>query len=257
MICKMSIISEKHTLNSLEYANKGGELISSNFVAGKPKVVFKDFEFVQSLNDRANNKSIHAIISLNPNDNIAKLNRQDYIDICNQYLEKHGFKNNQSAIYLHTEKDHTHFHIIANRIGFDGKCVSSSHNYAKNVEFSKQMELKYNLVKTNRKTKGIDFIKDNSRAKMVRVIVDSAILRSLSIEAFIQEMKKQNILVLKGRGISFADSSGVKFKGSDLGRAYSLQNIAKRINSGKEINCQTVQPIIPVPQSFNDNFYTK
>jgi len=258
MICKIAIISEKHTLNSLEYADRGGELLSSNFVAGTPKEIYKDFEYVQSFNDRAKNKSIHAIISLNPKDDLSKLTRQDYIDICNQYLKKHGFHNNQSAIYLHSDKQHTHFHIIANRIRLnDGKSVSSSHNYAKNVEFSKEIELRYNLIKTNRKTKGVDFVKDNTRANKIKLKVDVAILKSSSINAFIYEMKKQNVLVLKGRGIAFIDTSGAKFKGSDLGREYSLQNIEKRINSGIEINYQTEQAteiIIEKPITENNHF---
>ncbi|MBI2281083.1 MAG: relaxase/mobilization nuclease domain-containing protein [Bacteroidetes bacterium] len=227
----MAIISEKHTLNSLEYAERGGELLSTQFVFGTPKEIYKYFQFIQVLNDRAVNKSIHAIISLNPKDDLSKLNTQDLIDIGDQYLIKQGFDNNQSATYIHRDKEHLHLHIIANRINLEGKCTSSSHNYAKNIEFSKQMEEKYQLIYTNRKVKGVDFVKDNARANIIREKIHKSLTKSNSIEQFCAEMKYQQVLVLIGRGISFIDSSGAKFKGSEIGREYSLLGIQKMLDN--------------------------
>lgn len=227
----MAIISEKHTLNSLEYAERGGELLSTQFVFGTPKEIYKYFQFIQVLNDRAVNKSIHAIISLNPKDDLSKLDTQDLIDIGDQYLIKQGFDNNQSATYIHRDKEHLHLHIIANRINLEGKCTSSSHNYAKNIEFSKQMEEKYQLIYTNRKVKGVDFVKDNARANIIREKIHKSLANSNSIEQFCSEMKNQQVLVLIGRGISFIDSSGAKFKGSEIGREYSLLGIQKMLDN--------------------------
>lgn len=229
MICKMAIISEKHTLNSLEYAERGGELLSTQLVYGTPKEIYKDFQLIQALNDRAVNKSIHAIISLNPKDDLSKLTNQDLIDIGDQYMIKQGFDNNQSATYIHRDKEHLHLHIVANRINLEGKCTSSSHNYAKNIEFSKQMEEKYQLINTNRKVKGVDFVKDNARANIIREKIHKSLVNSNSIEQFCAEMKNQQVLVIIGRGISFIDSSGTKFKGSEVGREYSLLGIQKML----------------------------
>jgi relaxase-like protein len=231
MISKMAIIAEQHTLNSLQYAKRGGELLFTNNVYGSPKEIFNDFKLIQELNDRAKNKSIHAIISFNPNDDTNKLTKQDLIDISNQYLKKHGLEENQSAIYLHTEKEHLHLHIISNRIKMDGLCVSSSHNYAKNLEFCKEIEIEYGLIKTNRKEKGVDFVKDNQRANKIKDIIDRAILKSNTLDEFCNNMKQLNVLVLRGRGISFVDSSGAKFKGSEIGREYSLMGIQNQLNN--------------------------
>jgi hypothetical protein len=40
---------------------------------------------------------------------------------------------------------HQHLHIVANRIGYDGKAVSDSQNYKKIAAFCRAMELKYEL----------------------------------------------------------------------------------------------------------------
>lgn len=231
MICKMAIIAEQHTLNSLEYAQRGGELLSTQFVSGSPKEIFNDFQHIQALNDRTKNKSIHAIISLNPKDDLSKLSTQDLIDIGDQYLQKHGFNDNQSATYLHRDKAHLHLHIVANRINFEGKSVSSSHNYAKNIEFAREMESKYQLIKTNRKQKGVDFVRDNQRANIIKDKIDRAVLKSATMDEFCQQMKQLNVLVLRGRGIAFVDSAGAKFKGSELGREYSLMGIEKMLKN--------------------------
>lgn len=230
MISKMAIINEKHTLNSLEYAERGGEQLYTNSVFGSPKEIFNDFKLIQELNDRAKNKSIHAIISFNPNDDTNKLSKQDLIDIGNKYLEQHGLNNNQSAIYIHNDKVHLHLHIIANRIKKDGLCVSSSHNYAKNVEFTRKIEKEYNLIETNRKQKGVDFVKDNQRANRIKNKIDRAILKSNSLDEFCKNMKQLNVLVLRGRGIAFVDSVGAKFKGSEIGREYALKGIEKQLS---------------------------
>lgn len=230
MICKMAIIAEQHTLNSLEYAERGGEQLYTNNVFGSPKEIFNDFKLIQDLNDRAKNKSIHAILSFNPNDDMQRLTKQDLIDIANKYLEKHGFDDNQSAVYLHNDKAHIHLHIVANRIKMDGICVSSSNNYFKNLDFAKEMENQYQLIKTNRKEKGVDFVKDSQRANQIKAKIDKALLKSTTMDEFCKHMKNMNVLVLRGRGIAFVDGSGAKFKGSEIGREYSIMGIEKQLN---------------------------
>ena len=238
----MAIIAELHTLNSLEYAERGGEQLYTNNVFGSPKVIFNDFKLLQDLNDRAKNKSIHAIISFNPNDDIQKLSKQDLIDIANKYLEKHGFDDNQAAFYLHNDKAHIHLHIVANRIKMDGICVSSSNNYFKNLEFAKEMESQYQLIKSNRKEKGVDFVKDSQRANQIKAKIDKALLKSNTMDEFCKHMKNMNVLVLRGRGIAFVDGSGAKFKGSELGREYSLMGIEKQLNQSKSITNINQEP---------------
>lgn len=259
MICKMAIIAEQHTLNSLEYAERGGEQLYTNNVFGSPKEIFNDFKLIQDLNDRAKNKSIHAILSFNPNDDMQRLTKQDLIDIANKYLEKHGFDDNQAAVYLHNDKAHLHLHIVANRIKMNGICVSSSNNYFKNLEFAKEMENHYQLIKTNRKEKGVDFVKDSQRANQIKAKIDKALLKSTTMEEFCKHMKNMNVLVLRGRGIAFVDGSGAKFKGSEIGREYSLMGIEKQFNQTKSITNFNQEPgakLTVEPEVENQNELT-
>lgn len=240
MICKTANIT--HSSNALNYAEKGGELIHANGVWGDAKEINKEFQLVQASNDKAKYKSSHSIISFNPEDKMEQLTDQDLIDISEKYAKAQGFDQNQYAVYLHQDKDHIHLHIVSNRINNDAKCVSSSNNYYKNKDFAKAMEKEYNLIPTNRlvKEKGMskeafkeiskNFKPDNSRANSIKQVLDTCISNSSTIEQFSKEVEQYGIKVHRGRGIAFTDKEGATFKGSQIGREYSLKGIEKQIN---------------------------
>ncbi len=51
-----------------------------------------------------------------------------------------GFQNNQWVAVLHHDTNHPHLHIVANRIGFDGRTVSDSNSYKRIALFCRKME---------------------------------------------------------------------------------------------------------------------
>lgn len=243
MICKVATIS--HTKNALDYCEKGGELVHSNYVFGSAKDINKDMLELQNRNTRTEKKGLHAIISFNPQDDLTDYTHIEYSEIAEKYAEKHGFSENQYAVYLHQDKAHTHLHIVANRIGYDNKCVSSSHSYAKNREFSREMEQEYNLIRTNRKKgskeiqtdfsyyPGADFISEDKRLLKVKELIDRQIPQCKNIKELEVKLLNFGIKTYKGRGISFVDSAGAKFKGSQLGREYSIKGLEKQISNNQ------------------------
>jgi hypothetical protein len=64
------------------------------------------------------------------------------VEECGKQL---GFENNQYIAIHHIDTDDQHIHIVANRVGFDGKTVKDSHNYQKIASYCRKMELKYEL----------------------------------------------------------------------------------------------------------------
>lgn len=243
MICKIKTIN--YTKNALEYCEKGGELIHSNFVFGTSKEINRDMLELQERNKRTEKKGIHAILSFNPDDNLDSFTQQDYIELSEKYAKKHGFEDNQYAVYLHNDKSHIHLHIVANRIGFDNKSVSSSQSFPKNTEFSMETEIEYNLIRTNRKLSKKEVLENsisypefessNIRLDYIKKQIDKEVLNSNSIDDLKEQLKKYNIKTYIGRGVTFVDGMGAKFKGSQIGREYSLQGLTKQINSKTSI----------------------
>lgn len=232
MICKVSTIA--HAKNALDYCEKGGELIHAHGVNGNAKEISKQFNYTHSLKPNIKHKSLHAIISFNPKDR--ELNRGELMEISEQYAKQHGFDKNQYAVYLHEDKSHKHLHIVGNRIGSNRKVVSSSHSYAKNTEFSKNMEQEYNLVKTNRKEKGKDFIHDSKHNESLKLMIDECLKKSKDLNELGKNLKEQySVTMHKGRGVSFmyqeGNNTAVKTKGSAIGREYSLKGLEKQIES--------------------------
>lgn len=225
--------STKGTILYAGEKNKA-ELIEQNDVFGSPKEVANQFKQVQELNTRANekNKTFHASISLHPNDK-GKLTKEQEKELVKAYAKKQGLEKNQWIAYKHNDTKHPHYHFIANRINADTKkSTSVSNDRYKNIEFSKQQEKKYNLTIVER-SKNVDKSKTNERAANLKKIVDKNIKISKNFDEFRSNMKKDKVTVNKGRGISYTHDK-VSFKGSDLGRNYSLKKTQKQIeNKGK------------------------
>ena len=226
------------TKGTILYAGQkiNSELIFTNDCFGSPKQLVIQFRQVQELNNNANekNKTFHAIISL-PEEDKYKLNTQQEIEIVKAYAKKQGLEKNQWIAYKHNDTKYPHFHFIANRINADtAKSISLSNDRFKNMAFSESMEVKYNLFVLDRKLKK-DKSKTNLRIKELKQIVDNNIKNSKDFNEFIKNMKKDNVTVNKGRGLSYTHNK-VSIKGSCIGRNYSLKNTEKQIleNSDKK-----------------------
>ena len=226
------------TKGTILYAGekKKAELIYHNDCFGAPKELVVQFRQIQKLNVNTNekNKTFHASISL-PEKDKGKLTKEQEIELVKLYAKKQGFENNQWVAYKHNDTKNPHYHFIANRINADtGKSVSVSNDRFKNMDFSKNMEIKYNLFILDRKVKK-DKSKTNLRVKELKRIVDSVILRSKNFDEFLKNMKSYNVIVKIGRGLSYYHDK-VDIKGSDLGRDYSLSNTRKKFLKTKQKN---------------------
>jgi hypothetical protein len=62
------------------------------------------------------------------------------------YLEANGFNQHQYIMFRHTDAGHPHFHILVNRIGYDGSVVTDSNDYARSEKVLRDLEKKYNLT---------------------------------------------------------------------------------------------------------------
>jgi hypothetical protein len=69
--------------------------------------------------------------------------------------------------------------------------------------------------------------RSDQRKEDMKVRLKQILYASKTFESFEQKVKEWDIDIIKGRGIAFTDSKGVKVKGSDMG--LSLQNIEKQI----------------------------
>lgn len=235
-----------YTENALAYCERGGEILDMHKCLGNASEVYAQMKQQESFNSRCLKKSFHIKIRAAPEDK-GKLSNQDWIDIGQQYAKKIGFQDNLYAVYIHEEgTDREHIHMVASRIGDDNLAVSDSYTHYKSQDFSREVEKKYNLRRVERKLEcikqDIEFKPDNSHTAEFKTKIVAAIEISDSIEDFVFHLENQGIHTKIGRGISFTNSKGVRKKGSEIDRKFSLANIKKQLNMKTLTHTQSIAP---------------
>lgn len=132
-----------YTGNAINYAiekNQAEILDKHNLIGSTGEEIEQEFKMCQNLNGRCENNTFSFVLSPSIEDG-QKLTDSQLRDISKEFLEKMNLKDNQAIILKHQDKAHTHLHIYANRIGFDGKatkdhyigkqCQDKAHEIAK------------------------------------------------------------------------------------------------------------------------------
>lgn len=248
MIAK--IIKGKDFYGVLAYNDKKveeckGHVIDTNIANASTVEKTRMFNMVRALRPNLRKAVLHVSLNLPYQD---KLSDKQFAQLGSDYLEGMGFDDNQFIIYRHSDQDHQHIHIIANRVKYSGKVVDDSRDLFRSKKLVRKLEEKYGLVQleeTTKKKKSPITQKELEKAirtgeAPIRFIlqeeVKKAMGQSKGIKDLIQNLHaanihpKFNISNCVGRisGISFR-YKGIIYKGSTLGRGYSWNAISKTI----------------------------
>jgi len=122
---------------------KRAELLDTNFTTLDVKQIRQEVELLRQLRPGLNRYVYHTSLNFAEEDS---LDNKQLKSIALQYLEANGFTNNQYLIFRHHDADHTHLHLLVNRITFDGDVVSDSNNYKKSEAALRELERQYDLA---------------------------------------------------------------------------------------------------------------
>lgn len=241
--CLLYCLNDKVQGPEKEIVMQGrAEVIWSNQCAGNDRELIAQFGAVRQLNPKLSKPVLHITLSLAPSEQLA---RNKLIDMSEQCAKELGFEKNQWVAVHHRDTGHQHLHIVANRIGFDGKTVSDGNSYKKVATYCRKMEVKYNLQPVlspraflSREERQLPRL--DQRKSQIKHDVRKSLTASRSYEEFERLMKEKKYEVIKGRGIAFRDEKKVYVKGSDLG--YSLQTIERMLVQNKVRSEKVVSP---------------
>lgn len=151
------------------------------------------------------------------------------------WKETFGFEHNQLAAFRHRDKEHEHIHLVGNRINSRG--VNSSidaFNYRETGRLCRRMEAALKLTPTapmhhdlldGRYQQGQSPLHDR-----LRHLIDEGLLTASTMRVLSHSLHRAGIKTILGRGVTFVDEqTGIKTKGSELGRAYSLASLSTRL----------------------------
>jgi hypothetical protein len=192
----------------------------------------------------------HTSLSFNPDD-AGKLDSEKMRAIAEDWMQEMGLMGTQYAIIRHRDKPgHEHLHIVANRVADDGHTISDSNNFYKSKQALTKLIEKHQLTPPQglrpaqqhpQHLHGAELAKHEIRQVLAATLATATNGRELAEGLSAAGIRAQVFRTQQGKptGISFA-KDGLTFKGSEIGRPYSLAGIERQTAA----NRQAQQPVV-------------
>lgn len=156
MVAKISLGSSLYgaiAYNGEKINKEKGRVLDTNkiFNDGSGTVnirrVYDDFLRWMPSATRTEKPMMHISLNPHPDD---KLSDTDFTRLAHEYMEKMGFAEMPYLIVKHEDIDRHHVHIVALRVGTDGRCISDSNNFYRSKNICRELEKKYGLKPAER-----------------------------------------------------------------------------------------------------------
>lgn len=235
---------------NLEKVEKGvAEILDSNFSAVTEKYIMKEVAMIKALRPNLQKYFYHTSLNFPPQENLSS---DLMLAIAKDYLDKNGFTQHQFIIFRHLDADHPHLHILVNRIGFDGKVLSDSQDFARSEKVIRQLEIKYNLTKVQSSNQSLERAMTKNELEMMKrtdeistkmklqTLIKNVLNQHLSTAEFIKLLEARGVNILFNQaktgfvsGISYG-YEGMIFKGAALGNIYKWSSVKNVISYEQE-----------------------
>lgn len=209
----------------------------------------KEFNIIRQQKPNLSKAVYHVSLNLPYND-ANKLSNHEFSNLARDYLVGMGFEDNQYIVYKHFDVDHSHIHIVANRVSFSGNVVSDSQDYKRSEALIRKLELKYKLTELVRKEQSNVLSKgeiekclrtgDVPERLQLQNIIAEILLQKVTLEEFQERLKKQKVKTKLNKsstgnisGISF-EFKNTTYKGSKVHRSLSWNNITKKLINNEQ-----------------------
>lgn len=159
-------------------------------------------------------------------------------EIAREYMRRMGITDTQYIVCRHTDTEHQHVHIVANRVDNNGNTISDRNDAVRNVAVCKALTREYGLHFSRGKEKvKRDRLRGKDRLKyQIYDAVKAALPRCNSWSELCDRLAKQGIGVnfkLDRRdgniiGVSFTKDS-VSFSGSRIDRSMGFYRLDKQL----------------------------
>ncbi len=230
------------------------EIIASDGVLlGNNHEITDSFNYQRMLNPKIKQPLGHIALSFKPEDK-PRLTDEFMAKIALEYMELMNIRNTQFIIVRHHNTYNPHCHLVYNRIGYDGKVISSQGDYKRNEIATKRLKDKYGLTYAEDKSKtNVEKLRSDERVKYeIHNAVKAALKRSRTWQELEELLKRQGIgleFKLNRRtgakeGLSFT-KDGLTFKASDIGRQFSYSKLNAQLSWNKQEKGQEFEPKKP------------
>jgi hypothetical protein len=231
---------------ALEYdlTKEGGQVLDTNMAGENPRELAAEFGEIRKLRPNLGKAVLHVSLSASPGENLTD---EQWREIGKRYMDGMGLEKNQFVITRHTDTEHEHIHILANRIRFDGSVTSDSQDYKRQETIMRELERDYGLqrvapsIEAERKAPTKGEIEGGIRTgqpsakQQLQQLCDGAAKGCKSFTEYQERLEAAGVELVPVAQLEGAKLSGLSYrldgvlmKGSDLGKAYSPAGLAKR-----------------------------
>ncbi len=156
MVAKISIGNSLYgalTYNGEKINKEKGRLLDTNKIyndgSGSVDIrrAYEDFMRWIPTSSRTERPMMHISLNPHPDD---RLSDTDFTRLAHDYMQMMGLGDMPYMIYKHEDIDRHHVHIVALRVGSDGRCISDRNNFYKNKKVCRELEKKYGLKPAER-----------------------------------------------------------------------------------------------------------
>lgn len=242
-----------------------GSVLESNINSGTVIEQTKEFNIVRQQKPNLSKAVYHTSLNLPYSD---KLRDDEFSNLARDYLEGMGFDDNQYIVYRHTDQDHAHIHIVANRVKYSGDVVSDSQDYKRSEALVRKLEKKYNLTlfvpkkESNVLSKGeiekcLRTGNVPERLELQNIILE-ILNQNVNLKDFVKKLKRKGVQVKLNQsstgyisGISF-EFKATNYKGSDVHKKLSWNNIKNKLNNYEQIRDHSIVPEVTTGNRANE-----
>lgn len=156
MVAKISIGNSLYgalTYNGEKINKERGRLLDTNKIyndgSGNVDIrrAYEDFMRWIPTSSRTERPMMHISLNPHPDD---KLSDTDFTRLAHDYMQMMGLGDMPYLIVKHEDIDRHHVHIVALRVGTDGRCISDRNNFYKNKKVCRELEQRYGLKPAER-----------------------------------------------------------------------------------------------------------
>lgn len=242
------------------------EIIASDGVLlGNIREITDSFNYQRMLNPKIKQPVGHIALSFKPEDK-PKLTNESMAKIAMEYMDLMGIRNTQFILVRHNNTDNPHCHLVYNRIGYDGKVISSQGDYKRNGIATKKLKDEYGLTyATDKSNTNVEKLRSAEQVKYeIYNAVKNALRHSKTWKQFNTNLAGQGIkleFVKRSRDIKSANEiqgirftkDGLTFKASQISRDFSFAKLNARLgwNTAETEHCPNSKKQIPEQPTYN------
>ena len=221
-----------------------GRILDTNMAGESVPELSAEFGAIRRLRPNLERAVLHVSLSAAPGE---KLTDVQWAEISRRYLVGMEFLDNQYLVTRHTDTEHEHIHILANRITHAGQVVSDSKDFERQELLMRAIEREFDLkqlspsIDSERRAPTRGEIEKHLRTAeastriQLQQLADAAAKGARTYTEYQRRLKASGVELIPVLQQGGAKLSGLMYrlddtimKGSDLGKGYSPAGLAKR-----------------------------